>query len=194
VEVEKLIRDYDVEVNFAPFFLDPTIPPEGRPRKPMTNPDDPPSHLELRAQASGLQMTRGRTFTPNSHLSLQAAEFAAEHGDPMRFHRRMFKAFFEDLENVGDIDVCVRIGEEAGLDGAALRKALEEGTYREIVDEGIAWSRGIGVTGVPTFVFEDKWAIVGAQDYPVFQSIMEQLGKTPRTNGTSAGEAGDEET
>jgi predicted DsbA family dithiol-disulfide isomerase len=179
VEVEKLVRDYEINLRFAPYFLDPSIPPEGKPRRRMTNPDDPPTHLELRAAEAGLKMTRGRTWTPNSHLSLQAAEFAAEHGDAIRFHRRMFKAYFEDLEDVGDIDVVVRVGEEAGLDAAALRQALEDGTYRQQVDDGINWARSIGVTGVPTFIFEEQWAIVGAQDYNVFQSIMSRLGKEP---------------
>jgi predicted DsbA family dithiol-disulfide isomerase len=145
----------------------------------MTNPDDPPTYLEERATEAGLTMTRGRTWTPNSHLSLQAAEFAEEHGDAKHFHWKMFKAFFEDLEDIGNVDTVVRIGEDAGLDGAALRTALESGQYRQQVDDGINWARSIGVSGVPTFIFEEQWAIVGAQDYNVFQSIMSRLGKEP---------------
>lgn len=175
-----------MNVRFAPYFLDPTIPPEGRSRRPTSRPEDPPSYLEQRAADAGLKMTRGRTWTPNSHLSLQAGEFAAEHGDAMRFHRRMFKAFFEDLEDVGDIDVVVRVGEEAGLDAPALRSALETGEYAQQVDDAIDWARSIGITGVPTFIFEEKWPIMGAQDYNVFQSIMERLGKQPRNGGTEA--------
>jgi predicted DsbA family dithiol-disulfide isomerase len=136
--------------------------------------------MELRAQSLGIGFTRGRTFTPNSHLSLEAAEFAAEHGAGIGFHRAMFKAFFEDLVDISDVDNVVRVGAEAGLDAEALRGALESGRYREQVDEGIQWSREIGVTGVPTFVFDEKYGIVGAQDYSVFQSVMEKLGVKPR--------------
>jgi len=180
VEVERLQRDYEVEVRFAPFLLDPSIPPEGKPRKPQTRPDDPPSAIELRAQSLGIGFTRGRTFTPNSHLSLEAAEFAAEHGAGLGFHRAMFKAFFEDMVDIGNVGNVVRVGGEAGLDEAELRLALETGQYREQVDDGIEWSREIGVTGVPTFVFDGKYGIVGAQDYTVFQSVMEKLGVRPR--------------
>ena len=179
MEVEKLIRDYEVNVRFAPYFLDPTIPPEGKARKPMTNPGDPPSYLEERAAEAGLTMSRGRTWTSNSHLALQAAEFAEEQGDALPFHRRMFKAYFEDLEDIGSVDNVVRIGSEAGLEQDALRCALESGQYREQVDDGIAWARSVGVTGVPTFIFQEQWAIVGAQDFNVFQSIMAKLGKEP---------------
>jgi predicted DsbA family dithiol-disulfide isomerase len=136
--------------------------------------------MELRAQSLGIGFTRGRTFTPNSHLSLEAAEFAAEHGAGIGFHRAMFKAFFEDLVDISDVDNVVRVGAEAGLDAEPLRGALESGRYREQVDEGIQWSREIGVTGVPTFVFDEKYGIVGAQDYSVFQSVMEKLGVKPR--------------
>src|SRR6185312_209109 len=103
----------------------------------MTSPGDPPTAMEQRASALGIGFTRGRTWTSNSHLALEAAEFAAEHGDALRFHRAMFKAYFEDLEEIGTIDTVVRIGASAGLAEAELRAALTEGAYRAAVDEEI---------------------------------------------------------
>jgi len=175
-----LQREYDVEVRWAPYFLDPTTPPDGKPRKPQTRPDDPPTRIEAMGAELGLTFSRGRTWTSNSHLALEAAEFAAETPQAEAFHRAMFKAYFEDLEDIGKVDTVVSIGESAGLDGAGLRDALESGTYRQQVDDGIQWAREIGVTGVPTFVVADKWAVVGAQDYSVFESLMQKLGKEPR--------------
>src|SRR5688500_19841364 len=123
------------------------------PARRIVAPDAPPTPTELRARNLGIQFTRGRTWSSNSYLSLQAAEFAKVHGDMWRFHRRMFKAYFEDLEDIGTIDNVVRIGADAGLDEAELRKALEEGHYRNQVDEGIEWSRGVGGTAIPTLLF-----------------------------------------
>jgi predicted DsbA family dithiol-disulfide isomerase len=128
----------------------------------------------------GLRFSRGRTWTSNSHLALEAAEFAAERPHAEAFHRAMFKAYFDDLEDIGTIDNVVRIGEAAGLDGTALRQALETGEYRQQVDDGIQWAREAGVTGVPTFIIADRWAVVGAQDYSVFESLMKKLGKEPK--------------
>ena len=93
----------------------------------------------------------------------------------------MFKAYFEALEDIGKVDNIVRIGESVGLNGPALREALESGQYRQQVDDGIEWSRSIGVTAVPTFVFDDQYGIVGAQDYDVFKSMMEKLGRKPKS-------------
>ncbi len=177
MEVEKFKRDYpDAEVRWVPFLLDPSIPPEGRARKPSTNADTPKSALELRGEASGIEFRRGRSFTPNSHLALEFAEYAQEQGlltDAL--HRALFKAHFTDFDNLGDLDTLIRIGADHGLDTDDLRDSLTTGRYRDQVDAGIEWARTVGVTGVPTFIFNEKYAVVGAQEYPVFQQVMERL-------------------
>ncbi len=182
MEVEKLRKEYpEVDVRWVPYLLNPSIPPEGKSREPQTTADTPKSALELRGEAVGITFRRGRTFTPNSHLALEAAEYAIEHGhDSDAFHRALFKANFDDFDNIGDIDVLVRIGGEQGLDGGELREALESGSYRETVDHAIEWARSVGVTGIPTFIFNEKYAIVGAQEYPAFQGIMAKLAEEAR--------------
>jgi predicted DsbA family dithiol-disulfide isomerase len=136
--------------------------------------------MEQRALDGGIQLTRGRTWTSNSYLSLQAAEFAEEHEHEGDFHRAMFKAYFEDLADIGKIETLLDVGASVGLDRTAMADSLESGEYRERVDDGILWARSVGVTGVPTFIFEGQWGVVGAQDYPVFQSLMERLGQERR--------------
>jgi len=179
VEIEKLQAEWDVDVEWAPFFLDPTIPPEGRERAPRTTPDSPKSHLELRGEQLGIEFRRGRTFTPNSHLSLQAAEFAREHGtreQQHELHKALFEGHFTTFENLGELDTLVRIGAQVGLDESALRAALEGGTYVQQVDDGINWARSVGVTGIPTFILNNQYAVVGAQEYAVLSQVMEQIG------------------
>ena len=180
MEVEKLQAAHpDLEVRWVPFFLDPTIPPEGRTRQPQTSTDTPKSHLELRGEASGITFRRGRTFTPNSHLALQLNEFAYDHGatpeQANSLHRALFKAHFDDFDNIGEIDTLARIAGEQGFDAAEAQAALEADTYRDEVDTGIQWSRGVGVTGIPTFIFNQQYAVVGAQEYEVFEQVMQRL-------------------
>ncbi len=146
----------------------------------MTKPDDPPTPMEQRAAGLGIAFTRGRDWTSNSHLALEAAEFAGEHGEPMRFHRAMFKAYFQDLVDIGDLDTVVRIGADAGLPDAELRAALASGHYRDNVDEEIRWAQQIGVTAVPTFVLGGRYGIVGAQEQAVFEDLLRtKLGRAP---------------
>ena len=172
-------REWDVSVRWAPYLLDPSIPPEGRERTPQTTADSPKSHLELMGEQRGIEFRRGRTFTPNSHLALEAGEFAGEHGDPARvlgFHRALFRAYFTDFEDIADAGVLARIAGEHGFDRDALQGALESGRYREAVDQGIAHAYEIGVSGVPTFIFNERFAVVGAQEYATFASVLERLG------------------
>jgi predicted DsbA family dithiol-disulfide isomerase len=147
----------------------------------MTGPGDPPTPIEQRAAGLGITFTRGREWTSNSHLALEAAAFADEHGDGARFHRRMFRAYFEELKDIGRLDTVVRAGADAGLPEAALREALTTGRYRDEVDDGIRWAQQIGVTAVPTFVLGGRFAIVGAQEAAVFEDVLKNhLGCTPK--------------
>ncbi|TMG06772.1 MAG: hypothetical protein E6I02_07445, partial [Chloroflexi bacterium] len=86
-----------------------------------------------------------------------------------------FRAYWEDVENIGDIDVLCRICAECGLDAAELRAALEGERFATPVQGEIDWSRAVGITGVPTVVFEEKFSVVGAQEYEVFRDIARRI-------------------
>lgn len=180
MEVERLKREYEVEAEFAPFLLNPRTPPEGSPRRPQSSSNGPPSPLEERGARLGIRFSRGRTVTSNSHLALEGAEFAGEHGLSWEYHAAMLKAYFDGLEDIGQVETVVRVGAGVGLDADGLRDALETRRYRELVDEGIAWSRSIGVTAIPTFVFDERFGMVGAQEFEAFQEMMAKTGSKPR--------------
>ena len=87
----------------------------------------------------------------------------------------MFQAYFEGLADLGDLDAILTVGGASGLDTRALQEALADRRYREAVDDGYAWARRAGITGIPTFIFNEQYAIVGAQEYPAFQAMMAEL-------------------
>ena len=181
--IDRLWQKYDFELDWAPYFLDPSIPPEGRVRAPTTTPDTPKSDLEKRADSEGIELRRGRTFTPHTHLALQASEWVRDQGDArtvLEFHRALFRRHFTEHENLMEPDVLASAATEMGLDGDDLRAALSEGRYKAQVDEGIEHSYAIGVTGIPTFILNDQYAVVGAQTYDVFERVMAELGVQPR--------------
>src|SRR5439155_1393164 len=91
------------------------------------------------------------------------------------FYRGVFRAYWEDVENIGDIDVLCRICAECGLDAAELRAALEGERFATPVQGEIDWGRAVGITGVPTVVFEEKFSVVGAQEYEVFRDIARRI-------------------
>jgi len=112
---------------------------------------------------------------PNTHKAHEATEFAKDSGRLLPFHRAVFGAYWEREENIGDIDVLCRVGEECGIDAGGLREALVDGRHALRVDEEMAWARTAGITGVPTFIFDERFALVGAQDYEVFRDVARRV-------------------
>jgi predicted DsbA family dithiol-disulfide isomerase len=179
-EIERIKERFAVDVHWTPFLLDPTVPEEGRPQQRRTKDGDPPTSLEERGQSLGITFTRGRTFRPNSHLALETAMYAEDLGiDHGPLEEALYRAHFDALEDISDIDTLVRIGSESGLDAEALREVLETRRYREAVDEAIRWAQEIGVTAVPTFILDGRHGIVGSQEAAVFERVLEELGHQP---------------
>lgn len=91
----------------------------------------------------------------------------------------MFEAYFTDLSDIGKIDTIVDAAEKAGIEPSPLRVSLEAREREESVQHSLALAHRLGVTAVPTFVIDERYAIRGAQDYEVFKDVLIRLGKEP---------------
>lgn len=123
----------------------------------MGLPFDPPSRLS------------------NTRLAVEAAEFARDAGKFPEFHRAVLAAYFARSEDVGDIEVLVRVAEDLGLDAAALREALAGGVYADRRRAAEREARQLGVTGVPTYFFAGGPRVVGAQPLDYFRRVVAAL-------------------
>jgi predicted DsbA family dithiol-disulfide isomerase len=109
---------------------------------------------------------------PRSRQALEAAEFARERDRFDAMHDALFRAFFEEGRDIGDVEVLLDVGGSVGLEREGLRLALDEGRYTEkVVSDGRLATR-LGVDSVPTmFVtregtpLEEAEKITGAQLY-----------------------------
>jgi predicted DsbA family dithiol-disulfide isomerase len=116
-----------------------------------------------------------RPLLSNSHLALQAAEFAREQDRFHPYHTALFAAYFSHALDIGNIDVLAMIARDSGLDDEAMKRALEDGKYLpglEAVKEEAAIR---GVTGVPAFFIGDKKSVVGAQPLDVFRKALRSM-------------------
>ena len=84
-------------------------------------------------------------------------------------------AYYLEGQNIGDLDTLVKLGTEIGLDATESRAALTAGTYAEAVRLDEYHAQQIGVRGVPYFVFEDKYAVSGAQPSELFSEVLEKV-------------------
>ena len=169
-----MVEEYGVEVEWKAFVLRPDMPPEGMARD-TKNPRAVESRRRLTEMAgeAGLEI-RFKDRMSNSRLALEAAEFARAEDQYDAFHRALFNAYWIERQDIGDREVLLDLAREARLDTAGLERALDEGAYARVVDEAVSNAHQLGISAVPSFVFDDRYLVQGAQPYEVFQHVMEQ--------------------
>ncbi len=131
-------------------------------------------HLRSVAEQAGLKM-ESRDVIINSRRALAAAEFAREHGRFEEMHHALFKAHWEQTAKLEDVDDLVRVGEAVGLDGGALREAIEDGRYEPVIDETRREAESVGINAIPAHVFGGRFLVVGAQPYENFKQVLERI-------------------
>jgi predicted DsbA family dithiol-disulfide isomerase len=184
VQAERLARDFETEFDWRPFELHPETPPSGIPLDSSRLSPLAVAYWERLASMArelGLAFQRP-SLIANSHLALEAGEFVREHapGRFEAFHRAVFAAYFERSLDIGDAARLVELAAACGVPDEALRDALADRRYERAVDDSTDEARAHGVSGTPTFVFDGRLPIVGAQDYAVFESVARRMGARPR--------------
>ncbi|MBL8062370.1 MAG: DsbA family oxidoreductase [Anaerolineales bacterium] len=177
--VERLKKEYNVEVEWRPYYLRPDTPPEGMElpeyiKRARDNGSE--ERLRLMAEMHGMEF-RSTDRIYNTRLAHEATEYAREHGKANKFHRIVFRKVYVEGFDPAQWEVLRSVAEEAGLDAADMQSMVEAGKYTAEVAGQVQWAQRIGVTGVPTYVINNKYAIVGAQPYEVFKNALGQIEK-----------------
>lgn len=124
------------------------------------------------AKQLGLDYRFDKTVMTNSFKAHRLIQFAKTKGKGAEMEEILFKAFFTDGKNVSDTATLKQLGKEADLDENQLDSAFTDDSYAYEVKNDINEARQIGVTGVPFFVIDRKYAISGAQPPEVMLNII----------------------
>ena len=116
-----------------------------------------------------------RTHTYNSRLAQELGKWADTQPGGAAIHDALYKAYFVEARNIGDVEILVEIAAAVGLSADDARKALADRSFKDAVDADWAKSREYGVTGVPTFV-AGGYGVVGAQPYEALEQLVTQSG------------------
>ena len=135
-------------------------------------------HMKGLMDAEGLPYRR-RTHTCNSRLAQELAKWGDTETGGQAIHDRLYRAYFVDGRNIGDVDVLVELAVSVGLPADGARRVLEERGFKEAVDADWALSARAGVTGVPTFA-AGGYQMVGAQPEEVLGQLMIAAGAVAR--------------
>jgi predicted DsbA family dithiol-disulfide isomerase len=183
VRIERIRKHYDVKVKWVHFPLHPETPAEGRTLEELfagrgMDVAGMQAQMRERMQAEGLPYG-SRTHTYNSRLAQELGAWADGQPGGEAIHDALYKAYFVEARNIGDLDVLVEIAAEVGLDPGEARTVLESRSHGPAVDADWQKSRDYGVTGVPTFVAGGH-GVVGAQPYEMLEQLVKQAGAASR--------------
>ena len=118
----------------------------------------------------GLTMRPPSVLT-NSHNALAACEYAIAAGKGEEFEERVFRAYFEDGSNIGDVEVLKKLATDVGLDPAQVVAAIESPEMQLKLKNNAMVAHQHGVSGVPTF-FIGNYPLVGAQSEDAMRKIL----------------------
>ena len=180
------VGDVDVHTSWRPFQLDPTIPAEGKDRREyMLGKFGSDERIrEIHARIEPLGEAEGIDFAfdvikvaPNTLDAHRVIRWAGAAGEDVqnRLVRRLFQLNFEEGANIGDHGVLSEAAREAGMDGAVVETLLPTDADVEAVRAEIATASRMGVTGVPCFLIEGKYAVMGAQDADTLADAIRQV-------------------
>ncbi|MEP4544843.1 MAG: DsbA family oxidoreductase [Saccharospirillum sp.] len=87
----------------------------------------------------------------------------------------LFEAYFTDRTNVNDTEVLLQAVERAGLDRDSAAAVLASDRYEQAVRAEEGHYQQMGVSSVPTFIVNGKYAITGGQPAEVFVQALRQI-------------------
>jgi predicted DsbA family dithiol-disulfide isomerase len=190
----------DVDVSFRPYQLNPATPEQAQPLydyyDQLFGPAFRTQHSNVTdiAKAEGLDFRFDHalavnTFTAHRLLWLTERDYGSAVQRDLK--NALLRAYFTDGGNVGDAASLVELAAGVGVDRekAAAWLAGDEGADETKAE--IEHARELGITAVPTFVFEGKYAVQGAQEASTFLQVLEQVAAETATTPVPATGADD---
>ncbi|GAA0334922.1 DsbA family oxidoreductase [Bacillus carboniphilus] len=204
--LEQFPHKDQVEVEFKSFELDPNAPEySGKSihealatKYGMTIEQAKQANQNVGQQAAsvGLTFNFDEMKPTNTFDAHRLAKFAKSQGKEKEITEKLLYAYFTESKNLGDIDTLLDIAEGSGLDREdALAILKDKNAYANDVriDEGLAGQYGI--SGVPFFIINQKYAISGAQPLETFvgalQKVWEEENPKPKFEDLSGNDSND---
>ena len=172
----------EIEIEWKSFQLDPTM--ENQPNKTINEylaerkgmsierAKQLNEQVSQMAAAEGLEYHLAKAVVANSFDAHQFVQFAKAKAKGDEAEEALLKAYFTDSKNISSHDLLVELTTEIGLDKEELKRALQQNEFADKVKQDIYEASQIGVTGVPFFVFNNKYAISGAQPSETFLQAL----------------------
>lgn len=164
--------DLEVEIFWQPFQLNPDMPEEGMDhREYYLKKFGGEERVEaLTTMMSEAGASEGIAFdfkniprAPNTLAAHRLVHWAGPMDLQDAVVEALFKAYFQEGRDVGDHPTLIEIGAAAGMDADILTGLYKEGSDVDVVTEAVKTGQEMGISGVPCFIIDWKFAVQGAQ-------------------------------
>lgn len=187
VEVELESHSYelapDTPENYAGSEVDFLVKHKGMPAEQV---EQMLAQMTAMAEAEGIVFDFARLRHANTRRAHRVLHLAKEQGLQAELMERLFRAYFAEGREVSDPDTLAELGEEVGLDSDEVREAFDDEAYEEAVDRDITRARMLGAAGVPFYLFDQQYAVSGAQPAATFAEVLDRVLELQRGGGSDA--------
>jgi predicted DsbA family dithiol-disulfide isomerase len=132
-------------------------------------------NMTQNAKTAGLDFHFEKAVLANSHNAHRLLHLAKKHNLANELKELLFKAYLTDGKDLNSLTALSELGIAVGLDADAVAQVLHSNDYSEDVKQDIQEANTKGVQGVPFFVFDNKYAISGAQPTTAFLQTLEKV-------------------
>lgn len=180
--LEKFGQSDEVEVVYKSYQLDPDYHHQKgdtalsvlsqKKGMPETQVEAMTSQIVEMAHQVDLKMDFKNNLPANTFDAHRLIHLAAKEGKQKEVLEALFEAHFTDGKNIEEKSVLIEIGQKIGLSKEEVERLLTSDEYAYDVKQDIMEARNIGVRGVPFFVFNQKYALSGAQPIDTFDELL----------------------
>lgn len=162
-----------VDIEWMPFELRPHPAPTLRPEDSYLQTVWPQSVYPV-AERFGVEL-RLPSVSPQPYtvLAWQGYQFARANARGHAYNGLVLRAFFQEDQDIGRIDVLAQIAGRAGLDPADFEAALRDGRYRDAHEQALLMARAQGVSAVPAFRIGQRW-LPGVQEARTLEHALRE--------------------
>mgnify|MGYP001176081409 FL=1 len=173
-----------IQVNWVPFQLNPNMPKEGITRKKylIQKFGSEKKIIEIynpivhKLKENDIEFDFSKIqFTPNTINANRLIYWAQLEEKGTLLVENLFKAYFAEGKDIGNIDSLIEISRKSGLSKKITKKMLEHDEKIDIILETENKYRDAGVTGVPTFIINDDYVVPGAQTKEFWLEVFEEV-------------------
>jgi predicted DsbA family dithiol-disulfide isomerase len=182
--VAQVADEIDVDIVFRPFQLDPTASPgkagpvvEAYAKKfgGHERAQEIIDHVTAVAADSGIEFRMDRALRANTLLAHRLLWLAKATGQQISLKERLLRAYFIDGLDIGDPEVLANCAADVGLDHDRVLAFLDTDDGLVEVRAELEAAAVLEITAVPTFVFDGKWMVPGAQDADTFAQVLRRV-------------------